>query len=315
MKGLRELSPGHPRVPELEGEIAGAEREAKERRAAAEAKEKRKKEQEAAARRIAELTPEMVRISGGSFWMGSPESKAGRFDDERRHEVHVESFSIGKHEVTRGQYAAFIRETGHAVGDACWTYDSGEWKSRSGRSWRSPGYGQTDTHPVVCVSWDDATAYAEWLSSVTGREYRLPTEVEWEYAARAGTQTSRHWGEDPSRACEYANVADRTAKEEYSDWTIHACRDGQVHTAPVGEYRANGWGLHDMLGNVWEWTCSEYDGGYGGAEKRCVSGGDGRRVIRGGSWYGEPGRVRSAARYGVGTDYRHSLVGFRLAQD
>ena len=217
--------------------------------------------------------------------------------------------------MTRGQYAAFVRETGRAAGDACWTYESAEWKERSGRSWRSPGYGQEDTHPVVCVSHEEAEAYASWLSGETGRGYRLPTEAEWEYAARAGTQTSRHWGDDPSRACGYANVSDHTLKERYSDRKIHACRDGHVHTAPVGVYRANGYGLHDMLGNVWEWTCSEYDEGYGGAERRCASGGAGRRVIRGGSWLHVPRWVRSASRFGNDTGYRNYFLGFRLAQD
>ena len=203
------------------------------------------------------------------------------------------------------------------MGDACGTYEGGEWKKRTGRSWRSPGYGQEDTHPVVCVSHEEAVAFARWLSGETGLRYRLPTEAEWEYAARAGTQTSRHWGDDPSRACGYANVVDRTLKEGYSNWQwrIHDCRDGQVHTAPVGGYRANGYGLHDMLGNVWEWTCSEYDEGYGGAEQRCTSGSEGRRVIRGGSWSNDPRRVRAAFRSRYATDYRLFYLGFRLAQD
>ena len=206
-------------------------------------------------------------------------------------------------------------ETGRATGDGCWTYESGGWEERSGRSWRTPGYGQEDTHPVVCVSHEEAEAYAKWLSEKTGARYRLPTEAEWEYAARGGTETSRHWGDDPSGACEYANVADLTAKEKYSDWTIHACRDGYAHTSPVGAYRSNGYGLHDMLGNVWEWTCSEYDEGYGGAEQRCASGSAGRRVLRGGSWVNFPGRVRSADRYGGDTGDRNGDLGFRLVQD
>ena len=286
----------------------------------------------ARAERIGDLTPEMVRIDGGCFQMGSPGSETGRGGNERRHEVCVESFSMGKHEVTRGQYAVFVRETGRAVGDACWTYEGGEWKERSGRSWRSPGYAQEDTHPVVCVSHEEAEAYARWLSGETGRRYRLATarrwrvrrsagclkEAEWEYAARAGTETPWHWGDDPLDACEYANVGDLTLKErDYSGWElpIHACRDGQVHTAPGGGYRANGWGLHDMLGNVWEWTCSEYDEGYGGGESRCASGSDGRRVIRGGSWANVPRRVRSATRYRYDPGTRSYTLGFRLAQD
>ena len=234
---------------------------------APEAEAVRTKEQEEASRKaedevdqakdqsIAELTPDMVRIEGGCFWMGSLESEEGRRNDERRHEMCVEAFSMGKHEVTRGQYAAFVRATGRAVADACHTYDGGRWKERSGRSWRSPGYAQRDTHPVVCVSHEEAEAYARWLSGETGQRYRLPTEAEWEYAARAGAQTSRYWGDDLSQACGYANVSDRKSKEVYAHWTIHACWDGHVHTAPVGGYRANAYGLHDMLGNVWEWWC------------------------------------------------------------
>ena len=180
------MAPDSARLREWEREIAGAERRAEERRAA-EAEAKRM-------RRIAELTPEMVRIEGGCFQMGSPESEAGDGEVERQHEVCVEPFSIGKHEVTRGQYRAFVRETGRSEGDACVTYESGEGSWRSGRSWRSPGYGQEDTHPVVCVGSEEAEAYARWLSEETGERYRLPTESEWEYAARAGSTTAYPWG-------------------------------------------------------------------------------------------------------------------------
>ena len=274
---------------------AKARQEAEARRAAAEAEARRKREEER--RRPEELVPEMVRIEGGCFRMGSPESEAGRHDNERRHRVCVETFSIGKYEVTFAEYDRFVEATGRSrPNDAGW-----------GRGRR----------PVINVSRDDAMAYARWLSGETGRRYRLPTEAEWEYAARAGTRTSRYWGDDYSQACEYANVGDRTLKEEDSDWTlvVHACWDGQVRTAPVGGYRANGYGLHDMLGNVWEWTCSEYDKGYGGGEQRCASGSGGRRVARGASWTYAPYRVRSAARSWSGPDLRSYTLGFRLAQD
>ena len=239
----------------------------------------------------------MVDIEAGCFLMGSPKSEAGRYGDERWHRVCVEAFSMGKYEVTFAEYDRFAEATGRARPD-----DEGWGRGR---------------RPVINVSWHDATAYARWLSEETGRAYRLPTEAEWEYAARAGTETSWHWGDDESDACEYANVADRTLKGKYSDSqvTIHECRDEYAHTAPVGEYWANGYGLHDMLGNVWEWTCSEYDEGYGGAEKRCATGSAGRRVLRGGSWGSEPWRVRSAFRDGPGTDARWTTLGFRLVQD
>ena len=233
--------------------------------------------------------------------MGSPESETGRDDDERQHEVCVESFSMGKHEVTRGQYAAFVRETGRAEGDACWTYEGGEWKERSGRSWRSPGYAQGDTHPVVCVSHQEATAYAQWLSRETGRRYRLPTEAEWEYAARAGTQTAYPWGN-------HVGSGRANCDGCGSRWDNR-------QTAPVGSFEANGWGLHDTVGNVWEWTCSEWDKGYGGAEQRCASGSAGGRVIRGGSWFTTPTWVRSATRNRNDTGNRTNYLGFRLAQD
>ena len=350
---LRELNRGHPRVSELEGEIAEAERRAEERRAAAEAEARRKREDEEARRkaeerrvaaeaearrkredeearrkaeerraaaeaearrkreeearrkaeeerrqaeqrRIAEVTPGMVRIEGGCFLMGSPGVESDRDHDERRHRVCVDAFSIGRYEVTFTEYDRFAAATGRSRPD-----DSGWGRGR---------------RPVINVSWYDAMEYARWLSGETGRRYRLPTEAEWEYAARAGTHTSRYWGNDSSQTCDYANVADLTAKGTYSDLTIHFCRDGHVHTAPVGGYRANGYGLHDMAGNVWEWTCSEYDAGYGGAEKRCASGSDGHRVLRGGSWY-SPWRVRSAIRGSFRPVQRSSHVGFRLAQD
>ena len=226
--------------------------EATERKAEAEAKRReaearRKAEEE---QRIAELTPEVVRIKGGCFRMGSPESEPGRDDDERRHEVCVGGFSIGKHEVTFAEYDRFAEATGRSRPD-------------------DRGWGRED-RPVINVSWDDATEYARWLSEETGERYRLPTEAEWEYAARAGTETAYPWG-------------DRVGHNKAN---CDGCgsRWDDKQTAPVGSFEANAWGLHDTVGNVWEWTCSVYDGGYGGAERRCATGSAGRLVLRGGSW-------------------------------
>jgi len=267
--------------------------------------------------------PELVRLPGGSFMMGSTAAETGSDQDERpRHSVTVKSFALGKYEVTRAQYTAFVEATGYSGGSSCFTYDvdTGKWVNRAGRDWRSPGYSQGGNHPVVCVSLEDAEAYARWLSGQTGRRYRLPTEAEWEYAARGGTDTVRYWGDDPKRACEYANVSDRTAAkkldlQETAD-NIHFCTDGAVNTATVGSYRANPFGLFDMLGNVREWTCSAYtEGGYDGHENTCTNDASSRRVNRGGSWGNKPDSVRSANRLRDGPTYRDSLLGFRLAQD
>ena len=272
---------------------AKARQEVEARRAVAEAEARRKRAEEARrkaaeeerrraeARRIAELVPEMVRIEGGCYRMGSPESEADREDDERRHRVCVESFSIGKYEVTFAEYDRFAKATGGSRPD-----DSGWGRGR---------------RPVINVSWDDVTAYARWLSGETGRRYRLPTEAEWEYAARGGSKTAYPWGSSVGRG--RANCGGCGGR-----W------DGR-QTAPVGSFDANGWGVHDTVGNVREWTCSEYDAGYGGGEERCASGSVGRRVIRGGAWHSGPRRVRSAYRGGSVTDYRSTTLGFRLAQD
>ena len=211
--------------------------------------------------------PEMVVVPAGSYDMGSPSYAGSRFhSDGPVHRVTIsDPFAVGVHEVTRGEWSRFVSETGHAAGDSCWTYETGEWKEHSGRGWRDPGFGQGSGHPAVCVSWADARAYVDWLSDETGAEYRLLSESEWEYVARGGSRTSRHWGTSESGQCSHANGADRSARGRYVRWRVAPCDDGHVHTAPVGSFRANGFGLHDVLGNAWEWVedCwhDTYEGG------------------------------------------------------
>lgn len=260
--------------------------------------------------------PEMVPVEAGCFEMGSTPAEAGRGGDEARHFVCVRDFLISRHEVTRGQYAEFVSDTGRGTPDGCYSYGNGGWGVRAGRSWRDPGYPQNDDHPVACISRTDALAYAEWLSEHRGLDYRLPTEAEWEYAARAGTDTARPWGDAAADACGWANVGDRTLLGHYPEWpwTIHPCDDGHVHTAPVGTYGTGRNGLYDMSGNVWEWTCSSYDAAYQGGELVCDP--EGRNgVVRGGSWSNSPRWARSAGRFASRADMRLDLVGFRLAHD
>ena len=260
--------------------------------------------------------PEMVRIEAGCFAMGSDPSESGRADDEALHSVCVQDYSIARYEVTRRDYGAFVNATGRTTSDTCWTYGEGGWQRRDGRSWRDPGYAQGDDHPVACVNRADALAYARWLSTLHSRDYRLPTEAEWEYAARTGAGTARPWGDDAAEACSWANVGDQELLRHYPEWvwTIHHCDDGHIHTAPVGIFRVNPFGIHDMLGNVWEWTCSVYDAAYGGAERQCAAD-DRDGVARGGSWSNSPRWARSAGRFQTGVDARFDLVGFRLAHD
>ena len=203
------------------------------------------------------------------------------------------SYAVGVYEVTRGEWAAFVRATGYSSGNSCWTYENRNWKKRSGRSWRNPGFSQTDRHPVVCVSWHDAQEYVGWLSEKTGQAYRLLTEAEWADVAR---------GTERGSQCGYANGADLAAKRTYPHWTIVECDDGYVWTAPVGSYVPNGQGVYDVLGNVWEWV------------EDCWEGDCSRRVLRGGSWDNSPASLRSALRFGNGTGVRNSNGGFRLAR-
>ena len=265
--------------------------------------------------------PEMVVVPAGSYQMGSPPYEQERQEEEGPvHGVTISApFAIGRHEVTVAEFGRFVEATGHSAGTSCWTNEDSEWESRAGRSWRNPGFGQSERFPVVCVSWDDAQAYVAWLSQEMGETYRLPSESEWEYAARAGTSTARYWGEGESGQCRHANGGDVSTKERYSDWrwTIASCPDGHVHTAPVGSFAANDWGLQDVLGNVWEWTEDCSNDSYAGAPSDGSAweyGDCARRVLRGGSWNGSPSVLRAAVRNMITSGFRFNGAGFRVAR-
>ncbi len=285
--------------------------------------------------------PEMVWIPAtNNFTIGSPETEAGRDDDEEQVSgLAISAFAMGKTEVTFAEYDTFAQATGRKKPD-------------------DKGWGRGD-QPVINVTWYDAVAYAAWLSQETGQEYRLPTEAEWEYAARGGTSSARFWeseqavlapsdnceenevtstnsrfswlrnycwktskqaqtdhSPEASNACAYANMHDETSKRENEfDWEYQACDDGFAKTAPVGSFKANGFGLHDMLGNVWEWTCSEYNGEFAGNESVCVSPDDAEYpVLRGGAWLNRPDLVRVAYRDSSKAKKRGQGIGFRVVR-
>jgi formylglycine-generating enzyme required for sulfatase activity len=257
-----------------------------------------------------------VLIKAGEFLMGSPDSDRDAFDWEKpQHRVRItRPFYLGVHEVTRGQFRRFVDEAGFQTE----AEKDGKGVEQNPRyTWREAGFEQTDEHPVVNVSWNDAVAFAEWLGRKEGKSYRLPTEAEWEYACRAGTTTRYVCGDDPEGLAEVGNVADGTAKAKYPDWEkAIAAQDGFVYTAPVGRYRPNAWGLYDMHGNVWEWCWDWYDKDFYKTARVDDPAGPLRasgRVIRGGSWGYDPRDCRSAYRSWNEPGNRFHFLGFRLA--
>ena len=199
--------------------------------------------------------PQMVVVPAGEFSMGSPPAEFNHQSYEAPlHRVRIAySFAVGKYPITVGEFARFAAETGYDAGDSCYTSESGP-QPRSGRSWRQPSFPQTADHPAVCLNWNDAQAYAAWLTKKTGHDYRLLSEAEYEYVNRAGSQTSYWWGEDPAAACLNANGADLDALARFSQMRSNtACHDGFVFTSPVGSFRPNPFGLYDITGNAWSW--------------------------------------------------------------
>lgn len=256
--------------------------------------------------------PEMVLIPAGSFRMGSTKTENKRYgwdetDNLPKHLVtFAKSFWIGKYPVTRGEYAAFVSDPGYAVSNA----------------WRDPGFLQTDHHPVVSVSAEEANAYVAWLSARTGRAYRLPSEAEWEYAARAGTETARFWGDSMEQAHRHANTADQSLKRHMGKAAAGRSfikgDDGFVFTSPVGSFSPNDFKTHDMLGNVSEWCADRWHNSYAGAPDDgaawTTAGHDVRRVLRGGSWNDNPRSIRAGIRVDGSSAFRRRFVGFRPAR-
>lgn len=284
------------------------------------------------------LKESMVVLPGGIFNQGSPHNEAGYQDREGPvREVHLQPFALTRFEVTVAEFRSFVEETGYLTdaerdipafdqpAQGCFSHQrpgepSADWVA--GRSWRDPGFAQADTHPVVCVSWNDASAYVAWLREQTGLNYRLPTESEFEYAQRAGTRTPHTWPVD-GQLCVRANHGDESLRSVIPDWESEttSCSDGHAFSAPVGSYEINAFGLHDMVGNVSEWTGDCWHETYQDAPS------DGRswesspttecrgRVLRGGDFMSSTSQLRSANRTWIPESFRTYHVGFRVALD
>ena len=271
------------------------------------------------------ISPVMILIPGGDFKMGS---NAGETDEKPIHLVHIDSFYLSKYEVTVAEYKQFIDATSYQT-DAdkdggSYAWDGKSWPKTAGVNWKCDPEGKARpsteyNHPVIHVSWNDATEYAKWLSKKTSLNYRLPTEAEWEYAAgNGGKHTKYSWGNGDPAGKKGGNVSDETAKRKFSGWPIfEGYDDGFLYTAPVGSFNANEFGLHDMSGNVWEW-CQDWhaDGYYAKSPASNPSGptSGSDRVVRGGSWYDFPIGARVANRGRDSPGDRNILLGFRLAR-
>jgi len=265
--------------------------------------------------------PALVRVPGGWFLLGAHREDPEREPDEfpRARVEFSEDFLIGATEVTVAQFGQFVMASNY-VTDAettgCAIWNDGRLRHSYEATWRDiPGRDRDVRHPVVCVSWRDAQAYVGWLSEQTGNRYRLPTEAEWEYAARGGVGTRRFWGHQPQLACDYANVADFAHGRKYpnENRVLHECDDGFATLAPVASRGPNAFGLFDMLGNVWEWTCSEYVHPFDASAWHCASpGSPAPRVFRGGAWYLPPASVRTTHRNAGAPTAQAESIGFRV---
>jgi formylglycine-generating enzyme required for sulfatase activity len=276
-------------------------------------------------------------IPAGSFIMGAGPGEAPNdlFSEGPQHRVRVRRFALGKFDVTRGEWAAFVDATHRPTRMGCsWTPRVPDGKVDSTASWRDPGFAQDDRHPVVCVTWYDAHDYVQWLSRRTGHRYRIPSEAEWEYAARAGTTTPYPWGRTASH--EYANYGPDSG---YGSGVAKG-RDRWIYTSPVGSFPPNGFGLYDMHGNVLQYVQDCLAPSYAGlptdgsayetdvplprvgplsvlnGQRACSL-----RAARGGDWADPPFEIRSAFRnFGPGPgqslrDYRSTGVGFRVVRE
>ena len=277
--------------------------------------------------------PEMIVIPAGSATLGStPQERAnagivavfGNREGPTYTVTFARPYAIGRTEVTRGQYRAFVDATGRPDPADCGVHDAktDKWGPLPGFSWRHPGFAQTDDHPAVCISYNDAVAYARWLSARTGHAYRIPSDAEWEYAARGGTSTPWYWGVSPEQGCKLANllssgtIAALGAPPSMADRLV--CADARSFTVPVASYPPNPFGLYDMAGNAFEWAadCNSPDNSDAHADGSArTTGACDRHYLKGGAFHTPFWLTRSAVRGApLPADLHMFAIGFRVAR-
>ncbi|MBM4220075.1 MAG: formylglycine-generating enzyme family protein [Gammaproteobacteria bacterium] len=277
--------------------------------------------------------PDLALVPPGQFQMGStpdaPELEPGRGESPAARLSFARPFMVSVREVTHGEFRRFVEATGAEPAPGCRVWSGGQWIEDPDRSWRDPGFATAprDDEPVVCVSWEDARAYAEWLSAESGKRYRLPSEAEWEYVARGGTSFPRYWGENDSRedlalslACDFANVYDASAVDALRlPWPNARCSDRATALALAAQYKPNAFGVHDIIGNAREWVMDCFTASYAGrptdARAWIWQGGCEQKGVRGGSFASRPRDARAPARGAEPTGHRQSDLGFRVARD
>ena len=276
--------------------------------------------------------PEMVVIPGGVAILGASSADRYRNTDEvptRTFRIPA-PFAVSRYEITRKEYDAFVHATQRPVVGACLTdrAQRGNWVVDAATTYRDPGFSQADDHPVACVSWDEAQAYIAWLNTQSSGGYRLLTEVEWEYFARAGAQQDSvyPWGNDPAQGCPFANGFDRTTMAVYAgmDTTGYKvfdpvdCADGWLNTAPVGSLAPNAFGVYDVIGNVAEWVEDCHSPSHEllteSGDPPPIAGTCERRVVKGGSWGTLAHNLRTAERVAYSATHRDDSIGIRVAK-
>ena len=277
--------------------------------------------------------PDLVAIPAGSAMLGSTvEERASAgvatvFGDREGPPYRVtftRGYLIGRTEVTRAQYRAFVHATKRPSAPSCGIHmaDKDTWTPQPGYDWAKPGFAQDDSHPAVCISYDDAQAYVGWLSQKTGKAYRIPSDAEWEYAARGGTSTPWYWGKAPEDGCAIANLLS-TGTVAALGWPKSvsnrlACTNPRSFTQPVAAYAPNAFGLYDMAGNAFEWAadCNNPDNNGAHSDGTARTTGDcTRHYLKGGAFHTPIWLTRSAVRGApIPADLHMFAIGFRVAR-